>query len=630
MMQLVCNGVRLDIYEDAGVQFTHQNPLFAFDDLKCERTTQFKLPSTPTNDRVFGLARVPAYKGDGMRRRFSAELQMGVVVKNGFLYVTSYDGKDYEAVFVTGELLGLLKIREAGKLRDFYCPTDATVWGAAADAEDSIADVWKGVKYMQARTVDAVINPSAQIKGIIEGACAQLGVPVTLPAGAEKYRLIVPEIKPYEADRTYKSTAHVPVDADDACNALADVPAIFEPVLIPIYDFYGTVRYFDDGKDHGYYYYYAASPRLCYVRGYRAKIRAAILLTENFDRRYILCKGMSVVGSYENNLVRFDLPEGEHLDINAFGIKQPRYNLNEPQSVEIQAGEAFFFLNYDDVKVLRTNPEASEEGETFKIVELASGTARYETAGQPDYTLYAKEITGARATGYVEDGKYEVVPYEVGDTVELYPVLPDASLVDLLKAVAYMTGKVLNCTDADGVTFDDLDVAAFPATDLTASLIKTSAMSRSFADYAQRNVLAFESDETVTEPEKIANWYTIENENLEQSKDLATIFASEGSAAYVDAVAYVYMRNAVEDIKKYTLATAEASREYLTRVTLPVNAGLVRLCCASTSITAQIRCTLLDYELIAANSAIDCGGIRYVWTEAQWSKTVVTFKLAKI
>lgn len=630
MIRFNVAGEYLELPNDFGLQFKKKNVLFAFDNIECERSTSFEIPATPHNDRIFSLAKWVATRGTGMRRRYDAEMTDGLVVKRGYLYVSQYSEENYEAVFVTGELLGLLKIREAGKLRDFYCPTDATVWGAAADAEDSIADVWKGVKYMQARTVDAVTNPSAQIKGIIEGACAQLGVPVTLPAGAEKYRLIVPEIKPYEADRTYKSTAHVPADADDACNALADVPAIFEPVLIPICDFYGTVRYFDDGQDHGYYYDYAASPRLCYVRGYRAKIRAAILLTENFDRRYILCKGMSVVGSYENNLVRFDLPEGEHLDINAFGIKQPRYNLNEPQSVEIQAGEAFFFLNYDDVKVLRTNPQASEEGETFKIVELASGTARYETAGQPDYTLYAKEITGARATGYVEDGKYEVVPYEIGDTVELYPVLPDASLVDLLKAVAYMTGKVLNYTDTDGVSFDDLDVAAFPATDLTASLIKTSAMSRSFADYAQRNVLAFASDETVTEPEKIANWYTIENENLEPSKELATIFASEGSAAYVDDVAYVYMRNAVEDIKKYTLATAEASREYLTRVTLPVNAGLVRLCYASTSITAQIRCTLLDYELIAANSAIDCAGIRYVWTEAQWSKTVVTFKLAKI
>lgn len=630
MIRFNVAGEYLELPDDFVLQFKKKNVLFAFDNIECERSTSFEIPATPQNDRIFSLAKWVATRGTGMRRRYDAEMTDGLVVKRGYLYVSQYSEENYEAVFVTGELLGLPKIREAGKLRDFYCPTDATVWGDAADAEDSIADVWKGVKYMQARTVDAVINPSAQIKGIIEGACAQLGVPVTLPAGAEKYRLIVPEIKPYEADRTYKSTTHVPVGADDACNALADVPAIFEPVLIPIYDFYGTVRYFDDGQDHGYYYDYAASPRLCYVRGYRAKIRAAILLTENFDRRYILCKGMSVVGSYENNLVRFDLPEGEHLDINAFGTKQPRYNLNEPQSVEIQAGEAFFFLNYDDVKVLRTNPQASEEGETFKIVELASGTARYETAGQPDYTLYAKEITGARATGYVEDGKYEVVPYEVGDTVELYPVLPDASLVDLLKAVAYMTGKVLNYTDADGVTFEDLDVDAFHATDLTASLIKASAMSRSFADYAQRNVLAFASDETVTEPEKIANWYTIENENLEPSKDLATIFASEGSAAYVDGVAYVYMRNAVEDIKKYTLATAEASREYLTRVTLPVNAGLVRLCYASTSITTQIRCTLLDYELIAANSAIDCAGIRYVWTEAQWSKTVATFKLAKI
>ena len=59
MMQLVCNGSRLDLYENTDLQFMEENPLFAFDNIKCERTTSFKLPATPTNDRVFSLARIP-------------------------------------------------------------------------------------------------------------------------------------------------------------------------------------------------------------------------------------------------------------------------------------------------------------------------------------------------------------------------------------------------------------------------------------------------------------------------------------------------------------------------------------------------------------------------------------------
>ena len=117
-MQLLCNGVLLDLYDNAGLQFTHSNPLFAFDDLKCERTTNFKLPATPTNDRVFSLAKIPAYSGEGMRRKFTCKLQAGAVVRDGYLYVANFDGKDYNAVFVTGELVGLQRIKDLGKLSE--------------------------------------------------------------------------------------------------------------------------------------------------------------------------------------------------------------------------------------------------------------------------------------------------------------------------------------------------------------------------------------------------------------------------------------------------------------------------------------------------------------------------------
>ena len=118
MMQLLCNGVRLDLYNDFGLQLKHTNPLFAFDKLECERTTEFKLPTTPTNDRVLSLARIPAYNGTGMMVKFPAELQAGAIVMRGYMYVRQYDGKDYTAVLTVGDMVGLLRLKEAGKLPD--------------------------------------------------------------------------------------------------------------------------------------------------------------------------------------------------------------------------------------------------------------------------------------------------------------------------------------------------------------------------------------------------------------------------------------------------------------------------------------------------------------------------------
>lgn len=131
-MRLLCNGRFLDLYDNASLQFTHTNPLFAFDKMECERTTQFKLPATPTNDSVFGLCRIPAYDGTGMQRKFSAQLQAGTVVKDGYLYVSEYDGKDYAAIFVTGDLIGLQAIKNAGNIGDYYSPNNTATYGVPA------------------------------------------------------------------------------------------------------------------------------------------------------------------------------------------------------------------------------------------------------------------------------------------------------------------------------------------------------------------------------------------------------------------------------------------------------------------------------------------------------------------
>lgn len=93
-MQLICNGVSLDLYDNASFQFKRTNPLFAFDKLACERTTEFKLPATKTNDRVFGIARLPVLKGNGMRRRYDAQLLMSGIVRKGYLYVSEWTGKE--------------------------------------------------------------------------------------------------------------------------------------------------------------------------------------------------------------------------------------------------------------------------------------------------------------------------------------------------------------------------------------------------------------------------------------------------------------------------------------------------------------------------------------------------------
>lgn len=639
MMQLICNGMSLDLYENANIQFTHENPLFAFDDLKCERTTQFKLPSTSTNDSALTLARVPAYKGDGMRRRFAAQMTIGQIVKNGYLYVSEYDGKDYSAIFVTGEMVGLQTIKDAGKLRDYYAPTSHVIWDNPIDAENAIQDPWAIVKYMQRKTTDAVIYPSMQLQSIINGAASVLGVNVQLPAGIENMRLLVPSLKPYEKKVVFSSRKHAPTGAGDLVNNVVDFLAAFEPVLIPIRDVMGTVVYYDDHQgDSGYCYQYSLSSTVHYIQGWRAKTKVFLWVDRNFDGTYLQFNDEYIrnSGQYYNDIVI-----GERLEFYTEGgeidNKGHKSGAGGLPRTTFEAGDTMAFLKWDDVRIVNHDPDQQQEGQTVKVVEFASSAGTYASVGQPDYDLQVNFVAGAKdleigdewaGNGYT----YKPIPYEAGDDVYMYAFLPDCTLIELLKAVAYVTGKVL-AYENGSVIFSDLDFSQMGQIEISDVITKRGTLQRIFSNYAQRNMVNFDSDETVSILDRISIEYDIDNDNLTATKELAKIFASEGSIL-IDKqnnnAEYLYLENGSKDVSKITICQAEAGKVYLTRVSLPKNAGIERLCDISTQVKLDARMNALAYNLIKSDTLLLLDGLLYVWTSRQWQKEVASFTLAKI
>lgn len=84
----------------------------------------------------------------------------------------------------------------------------------------------------------------------------------------------------------------------------------------------------------------------------------------------------------------------------------------------------------------------------------------------------------------------------VGEFVRMHDNLPDMKFVELLKTIASVSGKVLNYTDDDGVTFDELHFSTWSRKILDASLVKISDQRQVFGDYARRNVITYTRDET--------------------------------------------------------------------------------------------------------------------------------------
>ena len=130
MLRFNVSGEYIDLYEDTTLTFKKKNILFAFENIECERSASFSIPATQQNDKIFGLSRWLNTTGAGMRRRYEAQMQASMVTKDGYLYVDAYADGKYKAIFVTGELLGLLRIKDAGKIADIIQTSETTTWNS--------------------------------------------------------------------------------------------------------------------------------------------------------------------------------------------------------------------------------------------------------------------------------------------------------------------------------------------------------------------------------------------------------------------------------------------------------------------------------------------------------------------
>lgn len=595
MMQLVCNGVALDLPEGSGLQFTQENPLFAFDNLKCERTTQFKLPATATNDRVLSVARVPAYSGEGMRRKFAAQLQAGAIVKNGLLYVTAWNGKEYDAVFVTGEMIGLQAIKDAGKIADILNPVGGLVWDAAHVQDANAPGVYSAdVAIARYMTNATPCHPSFDLGCLMSSAyTAVTGRPA--PEYTRGFRVIPKELQgmpktactlAYTGTQNEPGTSEInpPYANTLSATGFGAAVEVAEQVLYAVFG--GTARWFN-------------------LRQWRALQSIILTFPDDFpDDLFLLSvKDTGADGSDpEYNPLSADWFLGDY-SFSAAPGKPVTGTPLKGRSVTIPTGTPFIILSRD-------------------WYEYDSGFHWNGFRYLSDHSGYAVEVTA------------ENNEIAVGDTIRIKDILPDLTVTDMLKIHAYLTGTVLNYTDADGVTFDVLDFDTWERVDITPKKMTEDEVRRVFADYAQRNIIEFDSAADVLSNTRVRTEYTIDNDNLEETKTLATIPFNEGELAAADG--FICPRFNAEDVKKNKLpkdgiyfATPQGGK-YGQRVTLTPNARLQDLCDASTQIIVTAWMSAEEYEAITAKTLILCDGTLYVWTSRQWQKNAAKFTLARI
>lgn len=587
-MQLLCNGVFLDMPDSWSLAFKRTNGLFAFDKLSCERTLSFDIPATPKNEQVFGLAKKPQFSGEGMRRKFPCQLQAGSIVLEGFLHVESYDGA-YKGVFVTGELIGLQAVKEAGKIKDFLEETDiTTLTQNPVSPAVGKASKWSQVAYA---TETERVRASMRLADIIGDACTQLSIPVpTLPASVEYVRIVPKAMLSMRAlKNTIKRTFLAPPSTTIYNNVnLVSVTKRSNFFNVSSAHAFRTITENTGGVD-------TTTTWLSNVRMLVPLQDIAITFPDTLGND-VFCvtfpstsplNEVTFLGGYE-----FTLAPGKTITGTPLAGR----------SVTIPHGTPFVLVRYDEYHAVN-NP------------------------GTPGVWYDAGwELTGDIDVEVTMQGAYETVG--TGQVVALQDNLPECSLVDLLKMTAALSGTVLNYTSDSGIVFDSVDIPAFDVFQADGMVSNLTGVMRTFGDWAQHNLILFDGGDSVLTVEALSEDYTIDNANIESRKELQKIPFSEGGVAgHLDGRSLLLIRDASE---KDALADADTNGDTMLRVRLLKNAGVQALCNKSTKVSSIFKMAFNDYVRVGVHTLLQVEGVRYVWTDAQWQKDMAKFTLSAI
>lgn len=489
MMQLVCNGVALDLYEGTGLQLTKTNPAFAFDAMSTERTTNFKLPATPKNDRVFECAKIPAFNGNAMRKKFDTTLIDGVVVMDGFLYVASFDGKDYNAIFVGGLAYDLKKWTNEDWGRLIFNP--AYVSDAIYNANAANIPTVARVKY---HNNGGDIYPSINLSGLFTMLNAQ-GVFRIGGMQNTTHRLI-------RKDRTDIEGARVRlVNGANAQDLNLDLstnnPLVTVSQMQMEYDAQQEQAYMGncfEVRDTCYLTFPNDTPEnlcVCYASrdGQAPAYSVRFFGTRKFER----VNGQTVYS-------------GAPLAGQTVEIDMTDWNEGLYQFVLMTADGAYWNSNANAFFFCDANYYGTMEN-------------------VPQYNIEVKMSGSAGGVASLS-------------------MLQGLNLGELLKMYVACTGTLLNIKRDGSVQF----VSDLSGNNIVLDkVIEQGEVKRTFADYAQRNRLQYKESDNVNENERLFAYYTISNDNIEENKDLLILNVSEGGV-YTDD--YILVRGEDDTLAK--------------------------------------------------------------------------------
>lgn len=568
MVRISVNGQFLDLKSETKMQFVKSNILFDFDNVQAERTTQFSIPATPKNMQVFGYANKTQLFGESMRRRMSATLFVDGVVQIGYLYINRFSKNSFEAIFVTGDLLGLYNLAKLGKADEIGLQTNAYAYYGVRSTGGGISVPNMGTYAYN--SWDNTERPFYRLSYVLD-LIMQKQTSVTLSS----------------------------VPKDNEVVVLTD-PKPLQPLSLTI-----TQEVLDSSQPN-------TDPQTLYNSISVNNEAAALFTTKddpyNGEPTYLLGFQMYFYPQFLECLqdIKVTFPQDWDADWFLYGMRG-------------QYGEMVFYGDryFDDKGNVGGTPLAGRtitlsKGDSFVTVDV-NDWSYY--AGTPRSQGFRQMITINEISGLIIEAANNDLAN--GDVVYLRDNLPSLTAIDICKIFAALSGKLLYYENGV-ISFDDFDLSTFEEKNLR-DIISIENLERKFGGYAQQNIIDYESGESVPVSQRLQIIYTLDNENIEQNKTLLTIPFSEGGSGVL-----------IGENDNDTIAYGNTVVARLFRTSLTKNENLQEVIRESSSVICRSKMTLLEFQKIHPKTKLYLDGNWWVWTQAKWSDNVAEFNLSKI
>lgn len=563
----------LDVGSDVELQVVKSNMIFATDSFECDRTVSFILPATPNNNSIFRYANnINIDAADMVTNRIQSIIYCNSVSLRGYLYVSSCNESGYECVFVFGDLLTLKKIQELGAINTLISPTDIAKYGTnsvvSANTTDDI--LWVSAKYQQR---DVPPYPSINVKQLLKYITNNIdwldGV-IDYESISKSYRIIPKKIQP-ETQCTFTMLG---IDTNQGTFVVDKEYA----------NFFKTVTQND------------------------------VVLEVHYNNLMEVID--SITGSYNmlysTEDIKITFPDNTPIGCTIV----TNIDLTDGvRNVQFLGDYSYDYLSGFMGTPLRGRTISINKNKAFMLYLFPDGFTRNFTPSEIiDYFNFIDATISVTVGITLTSSQAGSVP--------LKPYLPELTVIELCRAIAYQSGQLL-LYSREGVlkwVSDDYFFLNIKKIDISDRVISIDDMQRVMSDFAQENTVTMDYADWASTTADIT--YVVDNKLIAEKKELYKIPFSNG--VNHSGVLTLYDNNSdcigVIDSKSDSLQSPKVGFNYVYE----------HLCRKKKQIKVCVRMPIYEWYRLTELIVFTIRGKNYTWVSLQWSNDIATMILQEI